>query len=624
MFGFLRPVRGRVVLAGVFLTAWIGAEIFTVRQTAEAINQIKRIHFSDEATREGFRAWAAGRDCEAVVLRRTLLVLAGLTVVLAVLAYAREVSNAKLSMHLVFGLREAIYDKLQRVGLGFHDAISTGELINRALSDLQNVRSFVTSALLQTLEITLIVGGYIVLLATRSIWIALLAILPMPLWTWYVMRFSRRMRPAQKDVMEASDRNVELITENIAGVHVVRAFATEQQEIDKYNRNSDSFLGRVRARIRLFANFNPVIRTIAMASHLTLFLAAGILIIKGRLQAGDILMLGAAMGAILTRLQHVAAINDQYQNAMVSSRRLHEVLQASPTVPEQLDAQPLPPGRGAVRFESVTFGYAPGRPVLHDVNFEVKGGSVVAIVGPTGAGKSTLVSLIARLYDPQSGRVLIDGVDVRDVALGNLRTQVALVFQETYLFSDTVEANIGYGRPSTRGGHIEAASRLAQAHEFVDLLPRGYDTLLGERGATLSGGQRQRLAIARAIAADPRILILDDATASVDPETEDRIQRGMRFVMKDSTVFVIAHRVSTVKRAEVVIVLEAGRVTQIGTHAELMARDGHYRDIAAVQLCGDAVDRDAEGDVLSHMDRVADPSRVAADTAAAREELDTP
>jgi ABC-type multidrug transport system fused ATPase/permease subunit len=518
---------------------------------------------------------------------------------------------------MVYYIREAVYDKLQRVGFGFHDAVSSGQLINRALSDLQNCRMFVETAVLVTLEIVLVVGGYIVLIFTESPWLALLSLVPLPVWTFYILRFSRKVQPAAKAVMEAEDKNVSIIAENIAGVHVVKAFATERQEVDKYNANLETFLGRVRGRIRLFADFTPVIRSVATASYLTLFLAAGIFIIKGRLSIGALLILGGGMSAILNRLQQVATINEQYQNAIVSARRLHEVLSAGSTVPEAPGAKPLPPGEGAVRFEGVTFGYDPAKPVLHDVSFDVPGGSIVAIVGPTGAGKTTLVNLVSRFYDPRRGRVLIDGVDVRDVTLASLRTQVSFVFQETYLFSDTVAGNIAYGRPGISSGDIEAAARLAQAHEFIENLPQGYQTLLGERGSSLSGGQKQRLAVARAILTNPRVLILDDATASVDPETEDLIRKAMRFVMAGRTTFVIAHRISTVKSANLVLVLEDGRITQSGTHAQLMAQGGHYRDIAAVQLYGDDVARDAEGDLPSHMDRVKDPRRVAAATTTA-------
>ncbi len=282
-------------------------------------------------------------------------------------------------------------------------------------------------------------------------------------------------------------------------------------------------------------------------------------------------------------------------------------------------ARALPDGPGGVRFEGVTFGYDPAKPVLNGVSFSAGGGQIVAIVGPTGAGKSTLVQLLGRFYDPQAGRILIDGMDIRDVTLDSIRTQVSYVFQETYLFSDTVEANIAYGRPhivaskiltenglaepamlGEASGEVEAASRLAQAHEFVEQLPKGYQTMLGERGSSLSGGQKQRLAIARAILSNPRILVLDDATAAIDSQTEELIRKGMKFVMRGRTTFVIAHRISTVKQADLVLVVEEGRITQMGTHVQLMAQRGHYQKIAAAQLYGDV---DLE-DQPSHMKRV--------------------
>ena len=608
MFRFLKPVKGVVFFACLWLTLAVTVEVLAAKWIERAINLIQSLHASVAAKNVSFRQWVwTDASIEAQNFRHVIGVLVILVTATVLLRYLKEVSNSKMSMNLVYYIREAIYDKLQRVGFSFHDALSSGQLINRALSDLQNVRAFVQTAVLTSLDIVLAVGGYIILLITISPWLALLSLVPLPIWTYYILRFSKIVQPAQKSVMEAEDKNVSLITEAIAGVHVIKAFATEGQEISKYGNNTDEYLNRTLKRIRLFADFTPIIRTIAMASYLTLFLVAGIMMIEGKVQAGGFLVLGGAMSAILGRLQQVSTINEQYQNAIVSSRRLYEVLTARPSVPENPDAKPLPAGKGSVRFENVCFGYDAARPVLHDIDFSVPGGSIVAIVGPTGTGKSTLVNLVSRFYDPQDGRVLVDGIDVRDVTLSSLRAQVSFVFQETYLFSDSVAGNIAYGRPHITMGEIESAARLAQAHEFIDSMPLRYETMLGERGSSLSGGQKQRLAIARAILTNPRILILDDATAAIDPETEDLIRRGMRLVMHGRTTFLIAHRISTVKQADLVIVLEQGRITQMGTHEKLMEEPGHYRDIANVQLYGDEEPAGATEDRPSHMDRVGDP-----------------
>jgi ATP-binding cassette subfamily B protein len=604
MFRFIRPVMVLVILACCWVAAAAATDTYTLATARKAINAIQTIQRVDANQSLSLRQWLNRPDPGTQQLVHILKILAGLVLLMLVVRYFKETSNTRMSMNMVFYLREAVYDKVQRVGFGFHDVHSSGQLINRALSDLQSVRSFVQTAVVVTLDIALTVTFYIVLIWTVNKWMAALSLVPLPIWTYYILRFSRKIQPVAKSVMEAEDRNVSIITENIAGVHVVKAFATEGQEIEKYQANCDAFKGRVLKRIRMFADFQPIIRSIAMASHLSLFLVAGILMIHGKMKAGDLFMLGGAMGAILGRLQQVATINEQYQNAMVSSRRLYEVLMARPTVPERPNARQLPEGVGTVTFENVTFGYDPDKPVVHDVSFSIKGGCVVAIVGPTGAGKTTLVNLIARYYDVQRGRVLIDGVDVRDLTLASLRTQVAVVFQETYLFSDTVSGNIAYGRPNISEGDVEAAARLAQAHDFIEAMPRGYHSILGERGASLSGGQRQRLAIARAIVTNPRGLILDDATAAVDPETEDLIRRGMKFVMWGRTTFVIAHRISTVKQADLVVVMEHGKVSQIGTHSQLMELDGHYREIAEAQLFGDETLSENLADAPSHMKRV--------------------
>ena len=609
MFQFLKPVKGLALIACIYLAIGVAIEVVTPRQMGQTIDTIQKMAAEHAQSDPGVWAWLVRGEGKAGEIRTEVLVLLGLVIAGAFAGYLRNVSSMRFSMEMVYYLREAVYDKLQRVGFSFHDSISSGQLINRALSDLQNVRTFLQSSILSVLEIVLIVGGFVILLLTRQPWVALIALVPLPIWTWYIIRFSKMVQPKAKAVMEAGDRNVQIIAENIAGVHVVKAFATETAEISKYSRNSVELFGRIRERIRVFANFNPVIRAIAMATQLGLALATALMIIHGRMTLGDLLVVGWSMGAILGRLQNVAALNNQYQDAIVSARRLHEVLMAPPVVKEVPGAPSLPPGSGAVVFDNVSFGYDGKKPVLHDISLAASPGMMVAIVGPTGAGKSTLVGLLARFYDPQRGSICIDGVDIREVNLESLRTQIAYVFQETFLFSNTVERNIAYGNPNASAGEIEIAARLAQAHEFIEELPKKYETILAERGASLSGGQRQRLAIARAILQNPRILILDDATAAVDSETEDLIRKGMKFAMQGRTTFVIAHRLSTVQAADMVLVLEEGQITQRGTHAELLLQEGHYREIAAAQLCIDEDIRRAESP--SHMKRLLSPKAFA-------------
>ncbi len=587
MLYFLLPVKGIVLISGALVVVWVIIEVSATRMNGDIISKVQHDFASGTVQPESF-SQSLGQEPMASTLH--MIIILGLLILLnAICNFGRQVANSKFTMDMVFQMRAAVYDCLQRVGFQFHDAHSSGALINRALSDLQNVRAFLQTSLLLMIEIAGFTFGYFAMLLSVSKWLALAVLVPVPLWIFYVRRFSKTMQPAQQEQMKAGDDVVTVFTEAVAGVHVVKAFATESTEISKYNNATDTWFNKVMSSVKLWSNFLPIIRGIATASHLSLFALGAILIVAtrgkpGGLEVGVLIMVGSAMGAILSRLQQINIIAEQYQKAIVSARRFFEVLDATPTVPEGASLAALPPGPGAVEFNFVSFGYDPAKPVVRDIAFDVPGGSVVAIVGPTGSGKSTLMQLLARFYDPQAGQVLIDNVDIRKVSLPSLRRNIGFVFQETFLFSDTVANNIRYGNPRATMGEVEAASRIAQAHEFISELPLGYDTMLGERGASLSGGQRQRLAIARAILTNPRILVLDDALAAVDPETEHLISRALELVMVDRTVFIIAHRLSTVKAADLVIVLEDGRITQAGTHKELLRQEGHYRHIAEVQL----------------------------------------
>ncbi|MCL2639802.1 MAG: ABC transporter ATP-binding protein/permease [Phycisphaerales bacterium] len=596
MVRFLSPVKGIAALACFFILLWASIDVLFTRLTGNLVTFIREFLKKPYAVLHDETIWDAVQREPFHTVVWTVMILGLLVVLNGIVRFCREVVNSKFTMDMAYHMRAAVYDRLQRVGFSFHDEHSSGQLINRALSDLQNVRVFLQMGVTLSIEIIAFVVFYELVIISINKWLAIAAFVPVPFWIWYIMRFSKKMQPAQLAQMKAGDDLVTVFTENVAGVHVVKAFATEKTEVQKYNKSADVFFDKVMVTVRLWRNFVPVIRGIASSSHLSLLAIAAVLVVitaalpeeeggtVGGVKVGDLMVVGTAMSVILGRLQHVNQITEQYQKAITSVRRLFEILDAPPAVPEADAAPDLPDGTGAVEFHFVSFGYDPEKPVIRDIAFDAPGGSIVALVGPTGAGKSTIVQLLARFYDPQKGQIFIDGVDLKHASLKSVRKAIGFVFQETFLFSDTVANNIRYGYPEKTMGDVEAAARLAQAHEFIMELPQGYNTMLGERGATLSGGQRQRLAIARGIISNPRILVLDDALAAVDPETEHLISRALEMVMVDRTVFIIAHRLSTVKAADLVVVLERGRITQAGTHKELMSEPGHYRHIAEVQL----------------------------------------
>jgi ATP-binding cassette subfamily B protein len=392
-------------------------------------------------------------------------------------------------------------------------------------------------------------------------------------------RYSRVAHPTLRDVQQKLADVATVSEENIVGVHVVKAFAQEPAEEAKFAVRNEALFGQTIRANRQRATYVPLLSFVPLLAQAAVLLFGARMVANGSLAVGSFVSFNLYLALLVIPLRSLGMWVGQAQRATASGERIFQVLDEPEELADLPGAPDLPPGEGAVRFENVSFSYLPGRPVLEQLDLDLEAGTTVALIGHTGAGKTTLASLVPRFYDVGSGRVLVDGSDVRDVTLASLRRQIGVIPQDPFLFSTTVRENIAFGRPEMSDEEVERVSRLAQAHEFVERLPQRYETVIGERGITLSGGQRQRIAIARALAIDPRILILDDATASVDATTEARVRAGLRQVMEGRTTLIIAHRLSTIALADEIVVLDSGRIAARGTHEELVETSPVYREI---------------------------------------------
>lgn len=599
MFGFVAPVKFEITVTGIVFLLCNAFEVFSDSLISPAVNSVKQLVSNPGAPPENIFHWLITPGSPGHPLFLSLIGLAVARAIFGLLAWAKTYCSTWQSMSMVFYMREAVYDRLQRVGFSFYDQYSTGQLINRALNDLQQVRQFVIVGMHSSVDIILTVGGYFIVLWWRSPMLAGIAACSLPVWLWAIRHFAIRARPIYEAQMKASDAMVQTLTENIAGVHVIRAFATEELEKKRFAERCRDMFAALMLGCKLQTWMSPLIRLIASLTNIALFSYGAALVSQGELNLGDLVFFGIAMNKILTRMQQINTISDAYQKAVVSSGRFFEILDCPDATPQMREALPLHPGGGAVTFSHVYFGYEPGAQVLQDISFSIPAGSFVALVGPTGAGKTTLTALLARFYDPELGKIEIDGQDIRVSTLQSVRDAVGFVFQETYLFSDTVARNIGYSDADAPLARIKEAAHIAHADEFIERLPDKYDQLIGEYGATLSGGQKQRLAIARAILHNPRVLVLDDSLSAVDPETEARISAGLERIMEGRTVFLITSRISSARRADHILVIEDGRITQRGTHEQLSKQDGYYRNVASSQFSDEGA-----GQPQSHMDRL--------------------
>ena len=568
--------------------AGMGMEFVAALLIRNGFNRIDALGDVGDIMKVGF--WQALWHPPSALIAE-LRALAGIIVAIAliggVFGLVTRIEQTRLSQKVVRRLRSRLYSTLQRLSFGYYDRNVSGQIINRVTGDVRNVQRFLTNSLLYMFECILRLVGYGAMMIYINWKLTVLSLLPTPMVVLLMLYMGRRLRPAFRATREAEDGMITVLQENIAGVRVVKAFGRQDYEVERFGSTNREVYGRTVQVASLFAFFIPTIRLIASFSLILMYAYAAWLMIQGQLGVGDLVLFAAALTMIVESVRGLAQTSNIFQEAMASGERVFEILDARSEVEEKPHARSLPDGRGEVVFNHATFGYDPDSPVLHDIDFTVAPGEVIAVVGPTAAGKTTLVNLLPRFYDPQAGHILIDGVDLRNLHLADLREQIGLVFQEAFLFSDTVGNNIAYGATEATTDQITHAAEIARAADFIEELDQGYETIIGERGVSLSGGQRQRLAIARAIVTNPRILILDDALASVDPTTEQEIVAGLGGVFAGRTVFVIAHRLSAVMQADRIVVLENGRITHIGTHDDLMQTDGYYRTMARLQLMQD-------------------------------------
>ncbi len=516
--------------------------------------------------------------------------LALATLVLALLRAGLTYRYALAANYLVQGeivvdLRAQVYAKLQRISFRFFDTNETGSIINRVTGDVQSVRLFVDGVILQTVVLVLSVGVYLFYMLHINVKLTLACLATTPLLVISTWLYMKRIKPATLKTRQLSDVLVRTLSENIQGIQVVKGFARENEEIAKFAEANANLRQQQNWSFWLSSVFSPITSFIPQFNLVVLLCYGGYLLTHDptfTLGQGIIVFAGL-LRQFEGQVSTIATIANSAQQSLTGAQRVFEILDT----PVEIKTKPNPiritQAKGTVRFEKVTFGYRAEDPVLREVDFEVPAGTSIAITGATGSGKSTLLSLISRFYDPDQGRILLDGVDLRDLDVDELRRSIGLVFQESFLFSNTVAANIAFGYPRATMQQIERAARIASAHDFIMQLPEGYDTILGERGSGLSGGQRQRLAIARAILLDPPILLLDDPTAAIDPETEHEIHEAMQSAMQNRTSFVVAHRLSTLRRADRVIVLEQGRIVESGTPDELAENCGLYSEAATIQ-----------------------------------------
>lgn len=565
LLGYLRPYRRQVAAA------------YAAMLTATAINLIvpqilKRAIDQGLATGQARALFVAGG------------LILGIAVVRGFVAFANRFFGEWLTHRVAFDLRNHFYSSVQSLPFAFHDRAQTGDLMSRATSDITETERFAGAGLLDLTATVILVVGVSAAMMLEDFRLALLVMLPLAALIVTAIYFGNTIRPLFRRIQEQMGVLSSVMQESMTGIGVVKAFAREEHELEKFDRENQLWFEKRYESIRLWANYWPLFTFILSISILLLLWFGGPPALRGEITVGSLFAMISYVLMLNAPVSHLGFLVNMAATASASAARVFEIIDTPNEVVEAPNARVLTDVRGEVRFEHVSFAYTEGRSTLRDISFCAFPGQVVALIGPTGSGKSTITNLIPRFYDPTGGRVLIDGVDLREVQVKSLREQIGIVLQAPFLFNATIAENIAYGRPDAPMAEIEAAAQAAAADKFIRSFPDGYQTMVGERGVTLSGGQKQRIAIARAILRNPRILILDDSTSSVDTETEHLIQEALAVIMQGRTTFIIAQRLLTLKSADMILVLDEGRIVQRGSHLELLAQDGLYREIYDLQL----------------------------------------
>jgi ABC-type multidrug transport system fused ATPase/permease subunit len=559
LLGFLRPYKLSMAISVVLAVASQAAALLIVYLTGNVVDVVRH-----------------GRRHELVPLVALVL---GVGAVRALTMMGRRLIAGRQALAVEMDMRTALYARLVRLSFSFYDRHQTGQLMSRATVDLQGVRFFLGYGLIFFFQHIFTIVGVTIVMFVVSVKLSLVALAILPLLIAFAYRYSHIAHPLLRDVQQKMADVATVAEENIVGVHVVKAFAQEQAEQDKFETRSEAVFAQSVKANRQRAFYVPLMSFLPMFAQAAVLLVGGRMVVHGELALENFVRFSLYVTMLVMPLRQLGMWIGQAQRATASGERIFQVIDEPEDVSDAPDARELPEGDGLVRYEGVSFEYAHGRPVLHEIDLEIAPGRTIALVGHTGSGKTTLASLLPRFYDVSAGRVTLDGADVRAVKLNSLRRAIGVIPQDPFLFSTTVRENIAFGTPRATDEEIARAARLAQAQEFVEALPDGYDTVIGERGITLSGGQRQRIAIARALVMDPRILILDDATASVDATTEARIRTGLTEAMRGRTTIIIAHRLSTIALADEIVVLEDGRIAARGTQDELLGISSVYREI---------------------------------------------